>query len=53
MTETCPNCRSDEKIIHYWRVEMRTLTTVDDYKCLSCGHRWETRQQARKLPIER
>lgn len=39
----CPNCRRHTTIVHTWRVDMTKLQTIDSFKCLGCGERWEER----------
>lgn len=36
---TCERCGSKTSQ-HTWRTDMATLTVVDDYRCLDCGHAW-------------
>lgn len=52
MRDTCPTCKS-RKIVHTWRTDMRTLTWIDDYKCLDCGEHIVSNTVPQKLPIQK
>lgn len=52
MIKPCPRCSETKRQMHIWRVDMTRLRTIDEFKCLACGERWETSTTAR-FPISR